>query len=50
MTIEEQAKVLVKNFKPVLDSLPRMIFELERESKRERKAMLDERSRQRNLK
>lgn len=50
MTIEDQARALVAEMKPLFDQLPRMIFELQRESKRERKRLMDERSRMMNKK
>ena len=50
MTIEERARALVTEMKPLLDQLPRMIFELQRDSKRERKRLMDERSRMMNKK
>lgn len=50
MTIEERAKALVAEMKPLFNQLPRMMFEIQRESKRERKRLMDERSRMMNKK
>lgn len=44
MTTEERAKEIVKDMAPLLKKIPSMIFELQRESKRERKREMDERS------
>lgn len=48
MSVEERAKALVEELKPLLKTIPQMVFELQRELKRERKKMMDERSRKMN--
>ena len=50
MTTEERAKALVAEMKPLFKQLPRMVFELQRDSKKERKKLMDERSRKMNRK
>lgn len=45
MTIEERARELVRELAPLFKKIPSMVLEIQRETKRERKQELDERSR-----
>jgi hypothetical protein len=48
MNADAQAKALVEELKPLFKTIPQMVLEIQRESKRERKKMMDERSRKMN--
>lgn len=48
MNVEAQAKALVEELKPLFKTIPQMVFEIQRDSKRERKKLMDERSRKMN--
>jgi len=47
-TIEERARELKNDLAPLFKKIPSMVLEIERESKRERKQELDERSQKLN--
>lgn len=48
MNTKDRAKALVEELKPVLKTIPKIVLEIQRESKRERKKIMDERSRKMN--